>query len=174
MVLEMKVPHGDTLAMLMPLFPIFLSYVLSFVYIGIYWNNHHHLLHTVKKVTAPILWSNLHLLFWLSLIPFATGWAGENHFSSLPSMLYGIDLFMAAVAYWLLQNAIIASEGPQSLLQSAVGRDIKGKGSILLYALSIVTALFAPWLALAIYVLVALIWLIPDKRIEKVLRSKES
>ncbi|TCS64004.1 TMEM175 family protein [Varunaivibrio sulfuroxidans] len=174
MVLEMKVPHGDSLAHLTPLLPIFLSYVLSFVYIGIYWNNHHHMLHTAKRVTAPVLWANLHLLFWLSLMPFTTGWAGENHFSALPAMLYGVDLLMASIAYWLLQNAIIASEGPDSLLRSAIGKDIKGKGSIVLYGAAIAVALPVPWLSLAIYVLVALLWLIPDKRIENALLSEET
>jgi uncharacterized membrane protein len=171
MVLEMKVPHGDSLAALAPLVPVFLSYVLSFVYIGIYWSNHHHMLHAVSRVSGRILWANLHLLFWLSLLPFATGWAGENHFSAVPSMLYGAVLLMAAIAYQLLQNAIIASQGAESLLRRAVGRDLKGRGSIVLYAVAIAGAAVHAWIALAVYVLVAGIWLVPDRRIEHALTS---
>lgn len=147
MVLELKVPHGDTLATLEPLIPVFLSYVLSFVYIGIYWNNHHHMLHTVTRVTGPVLWANLHLLFWLSLLPFATGWMGENHFASLPSAVYGLVLLAAAISYWLLQQAIIASQGDSSVLRRAVGRDWKGKLSPVLYVLAIALTLFAAWAA---------------------------
>ena len=169
MVLEMKVPHGDTVNDLLTVLPIFLSYVLSFVYVGIYWNNHHHLLHATTIVTGAILWANLHLLFWLSLFPFATGWMGENHFSALPTALYGVVLLMAAGAYYLLQQAIIRSQGPDSILKKAVGRDWKGKLSPVLYIAAIVATLLAPWFSEGIFVAAALIWLIPDRRIEKVL-----
>jgi uncharacterized membrane protein len=174
MVLEMKVPHGDSLAALFPLVPIFLSYVLSFVYVGIYWNNHHHMLQACRKISGSVLWANLHLLFWLSLFPFATGWMGENHFSAMPSALYGVVLLMAAVAYWVLQQTIIASEGPGSVLKSAVGGDWKGKLSPLLYLLAIGSTFFVQWLAQAIYLLVALIWLIPDRRIEYALQRRQT
>ena len=169
MVLEMKVPHGDALSDLAPLLPVFLSYVLSFVYVGIYWNNHHHMLHATTTVTGAILWANLHLLFWLSLFPFATGWMGKNHFSALPTALYGAVLLMAAIAYYLLQLAIIRSQGPDSILKKAVGRDWKGKLSPVLYLAAIVTTLLAPWISEGIFVAAAIIWLIPDRRIEKVL-----
>lgn len=169
MVLEMKVPHGDTVNDLLTVLPIFLSYVLSFVYVGIYWNNHHHLLHAATIVTGAILWANLHLLFWLSLFPFATGWMGENHFSALPTALYGVVLLMAAGAYYLLQQAIIRSQGPDSILKKAVGRDWKGKLSPVLYIAAIVATLLAPWISEGIFVAAALIWLSPDRRIEKVL-----
>jgi uncharacterized membrane protein len=169
MVLEMKVPHGDSLEALQPLVPIFLSYVLSFVYIGIYWNNHHHMLHATTRVSGTILWANLHLLFWLSLFPFVTGWMGENHLAALPTALYGVVLLMAAIAYWLLQRAIIADQGAESLLARAVGRDAKGKLSPILYAAAIPLAFMLTWLALAIYVAVALMWLVPDRRIERVI-----
>ena len=173
MVLELKVPHGETLDVLLPLVPTFLSYVLSFVYIGIYWNNHHHMLHAATRVTGPMLWANLHLLFWLSLFPFATGWMGENHFAPLPTALYGLVLLMAAVAYWLLEQAIIASEGRDSLLKRAVGRDWKGKLSPLLYGIAIAATFMRPWIAQAIYVSVAILWLVPDPRIERALRRAE-
>jgi uncharacterized membrane protein len=173
MVLELKVPHGEGLDALVPLIPVFLSYVLSFVYLGIYWNNHHHMLHTCKKVTGPILWANLHLLFWLSLVPFITGWMGENHFGAVPSALYGVVLLMAAIAYWILQQLIIASQGPDSLLKKAVGGDWKGKVSPLLNAVAIPLAFWSKWISLALYVLVALIWLVPDRRIEHVLASEK-
>jgi uncharacterized membrane protein len=169
MVLEMKVPHGESLDALAPVLPVFLSYVLSFVYIGIYWNNHHHMLHAVHRVTGTILWANLHLLFWLSLMPFATGWMGENHFAAVPTALYGGILLMSAIAYWILQQLIIASQGPESLLKRAVGGDWKGKASPLMYLLAIALAFWQHWLAQALYVLVALIWLVPDKRIERVI-----
>ena len=169
MVLEMKVPHGDDFEAIRPLIPIFFSYVLSFLYIGIYWNNHHHMLHTVKRVNGTILWANLHLLFWLSLLPFVTGWMGENHFSSIPTVLYGFVLLMAAIAYWLLAKSIIAAHGPDALLAQAIGKDYKGTGSIVLYAFSIPIAFINQWFSLGIYILVALLWLIPDKRVEKVL-----
>jgi uncharacterized membrane protein len=171
MVLEMKVPHGETLASLEPVIPVFLSYVLSFLYVGIYWNNHHHMLHASKQVKGSTLWANLHLLFWLSLFPFATGWMGENHFAAVPTAAYGVVLFMAAVAYHVLQRSIMAAEGPQALLQRAVGRDWKGLASPLLYALGIGLSFCAPWAAQTLYVLVALCWLVPDRRIERVLHN---
>ena len=174
MVLELKVPHGDDLAALAPLLPVLLSYVLSFVYVGIYWNNHHHMLHAASTVTGPVLWANLHLLFWLSLFPFATGWMGENHFAPLPSALYGAVLLMAAIAYWILQQTILAAEGEGSVLGRAVGRDLKGKLSPLLYLLAIAATLWSSWAAQAIYVAVALLWLVPDRRIERVLRQREA
>jgi len=171
MVLEMKVPHGDTLHDLAPLVSVFLSYVLSFVYVGIYWNNHHHMLHASTNVTGAMLWANLHLLFWLSLFPFATGWMGENHFATVPTALYGVVLLMAAIAYYLLEQAIIRAQGPDSILKKAVGRDWKGKLSPVLYVLAIVVAFVAPWVAEALFVLAALIWFIPDRRIERALSS---
>jgi uncharacterized membrane protein len=174
MVLEMKVPHGDSLNDLLPVLPVFLTYVLSFVYVGIYWNNHHHLLHATTKVTAAILWANLHLLFWLSLFPFATGWMGENHFSAMPTALYGAVLLMAAIAYFLLQQAIIRSQGPDSLLKKAVGRDWKGKLSPVLYIAAIVATWFSPWISEGIFVAAALIWLIPDRRIERALPRNDA
>lgn len=172
MVLELTVPHGDSLAALQPLWGVFVGYVLSFVYIGIYWNNHHHLFHTVRTATGGILWANLHLLFWLSLVPFATGWAGENHFAPVPTALYGVVLLMAALAYWILQRVIIASHGSESVLQRAIGIDWKGNLSPVLYLLGIVVSLRWPWVAWALYTLVAVIWLVPDRRIERVLRDE--
>lgn len=169
MVLELKVPHGEDLAALRPLLPVLLSYVLSFVYLGIYWNNHHHMLHATQRVTGGILWANLHLLFWLSLFPFTTGWMGENHFTPIPIALYGVVLLMASIAYWILQRTIIASQGENSLLAEAIGRDIKGKLSSLLYGLAILFAFFEQWIAGGIYVFVALMWLVPDRRIARVL-----
>jgi uncharacterized membrane protein len=171
MVLELKVPHGEKLDALLPLVPTFLSYVLSFVYIGIYWNNHHHMLHAATRVTGPMLWANLHLLFWLSLFPFATGWMGENHFAPMPSALYGLVLLMAAVAYWLLEQTIISAEGTASILKRAVGRDWKGKLSPVLYGIAIAATLLIPWVAQAIYVMVAILWLVPDPRIERALHQ---
>jgi len=167
MVLEMKVPHGDSLGTLAPLVPVFMSYVLSFVYVGIYWNNHHHMLHTVTRVTGRILWANLHLLFWLSLFPFVTGWMGENHFAAMPSALYGAVLLAAAIAYWILQQTIIVSQGPVSPLNAAIGNDWKGKLSPVLYVLGIISTFLWSWVAQALYVAVALMWLVPDRRIEK-------
>jgi uncharacterized membrane protein len=167
MVLELKVPHGETLDALRPLVPVLLSYVLSFLYVGIYWNNHHHLLHAAQKVSGRVLWANLHLLFWLSLLPFVTGWMGENHFAPLPTAFYGVVLLMAGIAYWLLSRAIVATDGPQSLLAQAVGKDRKGTASVVLYALAIPLAFVNQWIAQALYVSVALAWLIPDRRIEK-------
>ena len=172
MVLEMKVPHGASLADLWPLVPVFLSYVLSFVYLGIYWNNHHHMLHVTERVNGAILWANLHLLFWLSLIPFVTGWMGENNFAPAPTALYGVVLLAAAIAYWILQRVIIAEQGESSLLATAVGGDFKGKLSPLLYAIAIPAAFLHQWISGGIYVLVALIWLIPDRRIERSLAKQ--
>jgi uncharacterized membrane protein len=169
MVLELKVPHGTGLEAVQPLLPVLASYVLSFVYIGIYWNNHHHLLHACHRVTGSILWANLHLLFWLSLVPFATGWMGENHFASLPAAAYGLTLLMAGVAYVILQQRIIAAEGDRSLVKRAVGGDWKGKVSLVLYLAAIAVAFLAPWVSVGIYALTAMIWVIPDRRIERVL-----
>ena len=171
MVLELQAPHEASLDALRPLWGAFLSYVLSFIYLGIYWNNHHHMLHTVNKVTGGILWANLHLLFWLSLVPFVTGWMGETHFAPLPTAVYGMVLLMAAIAYWLLQRLIIRAQGANSLLRRAIGGDWKGKLSPVLYAMAIVSALAAPYLAAAIYAMVAAIWLVPDRRIERVLHD---
>jgi len=173
MVLELKVPQGTNLAALRPLLPIFFSYVLSFLYLGIYWNNHHHLLNTVRHVTGGILWANLHLLFWLSLFPFITGWVGENHLAPMPMALYGVVLLMAAISYFILQYTIIAREGRNSLLAKAVGRDFKGKISGILYAIAIACAFYQPWFAASIYVFVAIMWLVPDRRIERLLNEVE-
>jgi uncharacterized membrane protein len=173
MVLELKAPHDDSLGALMALIPVFLSYVLSFIYVGIYWNNHHHLLHTSTKITGPILWANLHLLFWLSLFPFATAWMGQNHYAEVPSASYGVVLLMAAVAYFTLQQLIIASQGPDSLLKKAVGADFKGKLSHVLYVIAIALSFWSQWLSQGIYILVALIWLVPDTRIEKTMRDQD-
>jgi uncharacterized membrane protein len=171
MVLEMKVPHGENVDALRPLLPVFFSYVLSFIYIGIYWNNHHHLLHAAQRVSASVLWANLHLLFWLSLLPFVTGWMGENHFAPLPAALYGVVLLMAGFAYWILARAIIATEGPDSLLAKAIGKDRKGTLSVVLYAVAIPLAFLNTWIAEAIYIAVALIWLVPDRRIERAMAA---
>jgi uncharacterized membrane protein len=168
MVLELKVPHDASLAALGPLWGVFLSYVLSFVYLGIYWNNHHHLLHTVRHVTGGILWANLHLLFWLSVVPFVTGWMGENHFAPVPTAIYGGVLLMAAISYWILQRVIIRAQGPGSLLERAMGGDWKGNLSPVIYVVGIVAALWAPWVAGMLYAVVAVIWLVPDRRIERV------
>ncbi len=173
MVLELKVPHGEDINSLAPLLPVFLSYVLSFIYIGIYWNNHHHMLQICEKVTGPILWANLHLMFWLSLLPFSTAWMGENHFGTIPSAIYGFDLLMAAIAYWTLQQTIIASQGSDSILRKAVGKDWKGKVSIFVYLGAIFAAFWLQWAAQFLFVLVAAAWLIPDRRIESVLVSKD-
>ena len=171
MVLEMKVPHGDSLQTLAPLVPVFMSYVLSFVYVGIYWNNHHHMLHTVTRVTGRMLWANLHLLFWLSLFPFVTAWMGENHFAAMPSALYGAVLLAAAIAYLILQQAIIASHGAESPLNAAIGKDWKSKLSLVLYTMGILSTFFWSWVAQALYLAAVLMWLVPDRRIEKSLRS---
>jgi uncharacterized membrane protein len=170
MVLELKVPHSADFAALWPLWPVFLSYILSFVYIAIYWNNHHHMLHAAQRVNGSVLWANSHLLFWLSLIPFTTGWMGENHFAPVPTALYGAVLLMAAIAYWILQWALIREHGDDSLLTKAVGADLKGKLSPLLYFIAIVSTFFQQWIAQAIYVLVALLWLLPNRRIERTVR----
>jgi len=169
MVLELKVPHGADWSALIGLGPNFVSYVLSFIYLAIYWNNHHHLLHTVARVDGLILWANCHLLFWLSLIPAATAWMGENFLAPIPTAVYGGVLLMPAIAYNLLQQAILRKNGTHSLLATALGKDIKGKISPVLYIAGIVLAFTAPWLSVAIYILVAVIWLVPDRRIEKVI-----
>lgn len=169
MVLEMKVPHGAGASDLLSLLPVFLSYVLSFIYLGIYWNNHHHLFHAVKRVHGPILWANLHLLFWLSLVPFASGWMGENHFGQLPVLVYGVVMLMAGVAYFILCRVLIAHHGADSVLAVALGRDRKGMVSVALYTLAIVLSFVDARLSMALYVLVALIWIKPDRRIEHAL-----
>jgi len=169
MVLELKVPHGDDFPALLPLIPVLSSYVLSFIYVGIYWNNHHHMLHVTERVNGAVLWSNLHLLFWLSLVPFVTAWVGENHFASTPMALYGVVLLMAAIAYTILQTMIVAAEGDESLLKAAVGRDVKGKLSLGGYSIAIAMAFVSQWLSGLLYVVVALMWLIPDRRIERTL-----
>lgn len=169
MVLEMKVPHGTGFVALQPLVPVFLSYILSFVYIGIYWNNHHHLMHAARHVNGSILWANLHLLFWLSLIPFATGWMGENHFAPWPVALYGAVLLCAGTAYFLLTKTLIARHGKDSTLATLIGGDVKGKISLAVYAAAIPLSLAQPWIACGLYVLVAIMWLAPDRRIEHAL-----
>ena len=166
MVLELKVPHGADIETLRPLLPVFLTYILSFVYLGIYWNNHHHMLYATERVNGKILWANLHLLFWLSLVPFVTGWMGENHFAPLPTAVYGVVLLLSAIAFTTLQSVIVANQGPNSKLATAVGKDRKGKFSIVCYVLAIPLAFVHQWIADGLYVLVALIWLIPDRRIE--------
>lgn len=171
MVLELKVPQGADLSALRPLVPIFLSYVLSFIYLGIYWNNHHHLLQAVRHIDGRVLWANLHLLFWLSLIPFVTGWMGANGFAALPVALYGAVLLLAAIAYFILTRTLIACQGKNSALAKALGRDWKGKVSVVMYALAILLCGLNPWLACFLYVSVAIMWLIPDRRIETTLRS---
>ena len=172
MVLELKIPHEEQVGALAPVIPALLSYVLSFIYLGIYWNNHHHMLHTIDRITGGILWANLHLLFWLSLIPFTTGWMGENHFAAAPSALYGVVLLMASIAYFILQQLIIAAQGADSLLKKAVGRDWKGKLSPLLYSLAVLAAFRSTWISQGLYVLVALLWLIPDRRIERIIGNR--
>ena len=167
MVLEIKVPHGAEPAVLRPLIPVFLSYALSFLYLGIYWSNHHHMLYVTHRVNGTILWANLHLLFWLSLVPFVTGWMGESHLAPAPTAVYGVILLLAAIAYLLLQQAILRQEGPDSTLAVAVGRDRKGKISPLIYAVAIPVAFLHPWMAAALYVACALMWLVPDRRIER-------
>jgi uncharacterized membrane protein len=171
MVLELKVPHEADLAALRPLVPVFLSYVLSFIYLGIYWNNHHHLLQATRQVNGNVLWANLHLLFWLSLIPFVTAWTGENHFAAWPVALYGTVLLLAAIAYFILTRVLISHHGKDSTLAIALGRDLKGKASVVVYAVAILLSFVNSWLAFMLYVLVAIVWLIPDRRIEKLLTS---
>jgi len=166
MVLELKAPHGADLSALAPLLPIFLSYVLSFIYVGIYWNNHHHMLHAVQQVNGRAMWANLHLLFWLSLIPFTTAWVNENHFNPLPVAAYGFVLLMSGVAYYILERALIAHHGPDSVLARAMGHDVKGIASIVVYAAAIVLAFVSAWIAFVLYALVAALWFIPDRRIE--------
>ncbi len=173
MVLELRPPHGTEVADLHPLLPVFLSYVLSFAFLGLYWNNHHHMLYCTRRVTGAILWANLHLLFWLSLVPFVTAWMGEHPFTSMPAALYGVVLMMAGIAYGILQRQILRLEGPQSVLAAALGRDIKGRISPLLCALAIGMAFVHPAIAYAIYLLVALMWLIPDPRIERALAQTQ-
>jgi uncharacterized membrane protein len=172
MVLELKVPHEPSISALTALWPVFVSYVLSFVYIGIYWNNHHHMFHAVKHVDGGALWANLHLLFWLSLVPFVTGWMGENHFAAAPTALYGVVMLMAAIAYWILQLRLIRCDGNESLLAVAVGTDLKGKLSPVSYALAIPLAFVSHWISGALYVAMALIWLVPDRRIERVIEPR--
>ena len=172
MVLEVKVPHGVEMSDLSSMVPTFLSYLLSFIYIGIYWNNHHHLFHAVERVNGVVMWANLHLLFWLSLTPFVTAWAGENHFSEIPVACYGFVLMMSGVAYYLLTKALICYHGHHSVLGSAIGKDLKGIVSMVLYASAIVIACYKPWISCGIYIAVALMWLIPDPRIGKALESQ--
>jgi uncharacterized membrane protein len=171
MVLELRIPHGADWEALRPIVPVFLTYVLSFINLGIYWNNHHHLLYAAEQINGKILWANMHLLFWLSLIPFVTGWMGENHFAPLPTAVYGVVLLLAAVAYYILQRSIIAGQGPNSKLEAAIGKDVKGKLSPVLYLAAIPLAFFNQWVSDGLYVLVALIWLIPDRRIESKLNE---
>lgn len=174
MVLELKVPHGESIETLVPLIPVLLSYVLSFVYLGIYWNNHHHMMNACRTVTGSMLWANLHLLFWLSLIPFTTGWMGENHFGKLPAAAYGVVLLMSGIAYLILQQRIIASQGEDSILKRAVGSDWKGKLSGVLYLVAVALAFVSSWLSMAVYVFVAVMWVIPDRRIERILAGTEA
>ncbi len=174
MVLELKVPHGDQLTDLFPLIPVFLSYTLSFVFLGIYWNNHHHMLQACSRVNGRILWANMHLLFWLSLIPFVTGWMGENHFAPLPIALYGVVLMCAGVAYYILSRLLIAHHGDDSVLATAVGSDVKGRISVVVYAAAILFAFVDSWISGALYVSVAIMWLIPDRRIEKAYSKQAS
>jgi uncharacterized membrane protein len=170
MVLELKVPHGEGFDALAPLAPVFLSYILSFVYISIYWNNHHHMFQIIERVNGGVLWSNLHLLFWLTLLPFSTGWMGENHFARIPTMLYGLNLLACAVAYYILQTCLVSAQGPEDLLSKAIGRDFKGKASPIFYLAGLIgTWFFSPWLGLAAFVGVALMWLVPDRRMERAL-----
>lgn len=172
MVLELKAPRGSDLASLRPLLPVFMSYILSFIYLGIYWNNHHHMMSTVKQISGGILWANLHLLFWLSLVPFTTAWMGQNHFAPDTLALYGIILLMAAVAYYILQGQILLKHGKNSQLAIAIGKDLKGKISPVLYLIAIISTLYTDWIAGLLYIVVALMWLVPDKRIERTIKSE--
>lgn len=174
MVLELRIPHGADWEALRPLIPVFLTYVLSFIYLGIYWNNHHHMLYVTEHINGKILWANMHLLFWLSLIPFVTGWMGENHFAPLPTAVYGMVLLAAAIAYYILQWLIIAQQGEHSRLKAAIGQDVKGKLSPFIYIMGILLAFVNQWISDCLYVFVALMWLIPDKRIESKLSDSES
>ncbi|MBL7964127.1 MAG: DUF1211 domain-containing protein [Flavobacteriales bacterium] len=171
MVLEMKVPHEPKLGALVKLVPVFLSYVLSFAYVAIYWNNHHHLMHATSRVNGAVLWANMHLLFWLSLVPFTTGWMGENHFEALPTALYGVNLLFAAVSYWVLVRVIVRNEGQDSHLAKAMGRDLKGMVSVLMYLVAVPASFLEPVVARLIYLVIALLWVVPDKRIERALRG---
>jgi uncharacterized membrane protein len=172
MVLELRAPHGTDLASLRPLIPVFLSYMLSFVFLGIYWNNHHHLFQAVRHVNGRVLWANLHLLFWLSLVPFVTGWMGESHLEAWPVALYGVVMLLAGIAYFILTRALLSNHAADSTLATAIGRDFKGKASLVIYALAILLAFVSPLLACAVYVAVAVLWLIPDRRIEKALAER--
>jgi uncharacterized membrane protein len=174
MVLELRVPHSPELSALRPVMPVLASYVLSFVYVGIYWNNHHHMLYATKHVDGAVLWANLHLLFWLSLVPFVTGWMGENHFAPAPTAVYGVVLLMAGVAYYILQRQIMKLEGPNSLVTAAVGRDLKGKLSPVIYMVAIPSAFVSQWIAGGLYVAVALMWFVPDKRIERIMLRRQA
>ncbi len=174
MVLEMKVPEGDKLADLQPLIPVFMSYILSFVMVAIYWNNHHHLMHATHKINASVMWANSHLLFWLSLMPFASGWMGENHFSAIPTALFGVDLLMSGVAYYILAKCLVKLHGEDSTLGRAVGNDVKGRISVIVYAIGIALACYNGWISLGLYALVAVMWFIPDRRIEKKLEEELS
>jgi uncharacterized membrane protein len=173
MVLELKIPHSAEFSALKPIIPLFFSYLISFIYIGIYWNNHHHLMHAVEKVSGKILWANLHLLFWLSMVPFVTAWMGENHFAPTTLALYGFVLFMAGLAYYILEMSLVHHHGPNSLLAKAVGKDKKGQWSVVLYIIGISTSFYSQWISGAMYILVAIIWLIPDMRIEKAVKEKD-
>jgi uncharacterized membrane protein len=171
MVLELKVPHGEDLSAIKPLLPVFLSYVLSFIYVGIYWNNHHHLIKACRRVNGKIMWANLHLLFWLSLLPFVSGWAGENHFAPLPMAFYGAVLLLSGIAYFILQNCIVAEQGRDSKLAASLGKDWKGKLAPVLYFIGIGASFYQPWIGAIIYVGVALMWLIPDQRVARVIQE---
>nr|WP_121269288.1 TMEM175 family protein [Pedobacter schmidteae] len=172
MVLELKIPHGTSLETLVPLIPVFMSYVLSFIYIGIYWNNHHHMMQVVKKVNGSVLWANLHLLFWLSLFPFATAWMGENHYETWPVVIYGCVMLMASVAYYVLVRTLSKLHGPESDVAHAYGKDVKGKVSTSIYVIAIVGSFLSPWIGVACYILVAAIWFIPDTRVEKTIHTE--
>jgi uncharacterized membrane protein len=174
MVLELKVPHEAELSSLQPLFPVFISYLLSFIYIGIYWNNHHHMLHAVQRVNGKVLWANMHLLFWLSLVPFATAWLGENHFSQWPVILYGFVLLMAGTAYYILSQTLIHMHGMNTALAAAIGNDRKGKFSLVTYVFAIILSFVHAWISMALYAFVAMIWVIPDTRIERKLENEET
>ncbi len=174
MVLELKPPQGTHFSMLLPLWHVFMCYVLSFVYLGIYWNNHHHLFQAVRTITGPVLWANLHLLFWLSLIPFTTAWMGENHFASYPVALYGVNLLLSACAYYLLTLTLLASHGKDSVIAIALGNDFKGKISVVIYLVAIGLIFWKPWITYCLYIFVAIIWLVPDRRIEKALASNRA
>jgi len=174
MVLEMRVPQGATLTVLKAVWPVFLSYALSFIYLAIYWNNHHHMFQVTRRVTGLILWANLHLLFWLSFVPFVTAWMGQNHFAPTPTALYGVILLLSAVSYWILQGTILLAPGGNPILAAAIGRDLKGKLSILIYTIAIALSLWRSWIGCCLYVLVATIWLVPDRRIERAMEAQKA